>query len=302
MKFADKPVFTAEETHGRVLRPGNRLISHSQDAGWQSIYAAIFEEAPFRATEAPIGHPSLIFHLSRPTVVSRSVEGDRPEQARIGPRQFCLTPGESHTAWSHSGNPEILQVYLRQSIFASAIEEMYGGDGCSADVVPRFAFTDPLLEQLAVAIMTALREGTSEDRLYVETMAHMIGVHLARRHSTRVRSERIVATDGLSRPALRRLVDYIEAHLGDDLSLDAMATEVGLSLFYLSRVFKDALGQSPHQYVLGRRVERAKELLRDTAEPIADVALSVGFSSQSHLSNWFRRVVGVSPGAYRKIH
>jgi AraC family transcriptional regulator len=302
MHIAENSVFTADQTHGRVWRPGNRLISHSQDAGWQSLHAAIFDEAPFSETERSIGHPSLILHLSRPTEVSRLVEGDRPERALIGPRQFCLTPGDSNTSWAHNGNPEILQVYLRQSLFASAVEEMYGGDGCTADVVPKFAFTDPLLEQLAVAIMAALRDGTSEDRLYVDTMAHMISVHLARHHSTRVRSERIIVADGLSRPALRRLLDYIEAHLGDDLSLDLMADEVDMSAFYLSRVFKEALGQSPHQYVLGRRVERAKELLRDTSDPIADVALSVGFSSQSHLSNWFRRLVGVTPSTYRKTH
>ena len=94
-------------------------------------------------------------------------------------------------------------------------------------------------------------------------------------------------------------MNYIEAHLADDLSLATMATEVELNPFYLSRVFKAALGQSPHQYVVGRRVERAKRLLRETAAPIAEIALSAGFSSQSHLSVWFRRRVGVSPAAYR---
>jgi AraC family transcriptional regulator len=302
MNVAQTPVFTAHETHGRVLRPDNRLISHSQDAGWQSIYAAIFEEAPFTATEAPIGHPSLIYHIAHPIDVSRQIEGERLERALIGPRHFCLTPGGSNTLWEHRGHPEILQVYLRRSLFDGALEEMYGCDGSAADVVPRFAFTDPLLEQLAVAIITALREGSYEDRLYIETLAHMMAVHLARQHSTRVRPERIVAADKLSKPELRRLLEFIESHLGDDLSLEAMATEVDMSPYYLSRVFKGALGQSPHQYVLTRRVERAKSLLADTALPIADVALSVGFSSQSHLSTWFRRVVGVTPGTFRKAN
>jgi AraC family transcriptional regulator len=78
-----------------------------------------------------------------------------------------------------------------------------------------------------------------------------------------------------------------------------MADEIELSPFYLTRVFKAAIGTSPHQYVLERRVSRARQLLRDTAWPIAEVAVAVGFSSQSHLSTWFRRIVGVSPAAYR---
>lgn len=295
--------FTAEETHGRVLRPGNRLISHSQDSGWESLYAAIFEEAPFRAEEVAIGHPSLIYHLARPTEVTRKVAGLRRETTLIGPRRFCLTPGQSSTFWQHSGNPEILQLYIRKTVFAHAVEEMYGGDGERAEVVPRFAIVDPLLEQLALAIVTALRSGEAEDRLYIETMAQMIAVHLARTHSTRSRpAERSVPLDGLCRRRLRRLVEYIDAHICEDLSLEAMAAEVDMSPFYLSKVFKSAVGQSPHQYVLGRRVERAKALLRDTLMPIADIALAAGFSSQSHMSNWFRRVVGVSPAAYRRGH
>lgn len=301
-RAAEKSVFTAQETHGRALRPGNRLLSHSQDAGWRPLHAAIFEETPFHATESAIGHPSLIFHLSRPTTVSRRVEGEHREKALIRPRQFCLTPGESNTAWEHSGHPEILQVYLRCSVFRQAVEEMFGVDGHKADVVPQFAFTDPLLEQLAVAIISALRFGSSEDRLYIESIAQMIAVHLARQHSTRTARRKSDDSCNLSRPTIRRLVDYIDAHLGDDLSLDTMATEVGLNAFQLSRAFKGELGQPPHQYVLAQRIERAKDLLCNTESPIADIALAVGFSSQSHLSSCFRRVVGVSPGAFRRIH
>jgi AraC family transcriptional regulator len=295
-------VFAARETHGRALRPGNRLISHSQDAGWRSLYAAIFEEAPFHATESPVRHPSLIYHISRPIEVSRRIDGERQEQALIGPRRICITPGESTTHWAHRGRPRILQVYLRDAILANAVAEMYGGDAGTARVVPRFAVTDPLLEQLALAIVSALQDGTSEDRLYVETMAQLIAAHLARKHSTRSRPRSMPAARALSQRRLRHLVEYIEAHLGDDLSIDAMAAEIDLSPFYLSRVFKAAVGQSLHQYVLDRRVERAKELLRETGTPIAEIALSAGFSSQSHLSNWFRRRVGVSPAAYREAH
>lgn len=292
--------FMVRETHGRVLRAGNRLISHSQDAGWQPLHAAIFEEAPFRETETAIGHPSLIYHLSRPTEVRRKIEDGRPEQALIGPRRFCLTPGDTTAEWQHGGHPEILQVYLRKSVYAAAVREMYGGDESTAEVVPRFAVTDPLLEQLAVALMTALRTGSTTDRLYIETLAQMMAVHMARAHSTRARAGRPMPVDGLARRRMQRLLEYIEAHLDGDLSLEAMAAEVDLSPFHLSRVFKAELGQSPHQYVLGRRVELAKALLRDTAMPVASVAQAAGFSSQSHLSGWFRRNVGTTPAVYRR--
>jgi AraC family transcriptional regulator len=294
------PIFTARETHGRVLRSGNRLIAHSQDAGWRSLHAAILEEAPFHATERPIRHPSLIYHLSRPTQVTRKVEGAAPESALIGPRRICLTPGEATTQWQHAGHPEILQVYLRQSIYEAAVTEIYGCDSTGAELVPRFAILDPLLEQLAIAITTALRDGAAEDGLYIDTVAQMMAVHLARSHSSRSRPVRILPAKPLAGWKMRRVIEYIEDNLDGDLSLQAMAAEVEISPLYLARAFKSAIGQSPHQYVLARRIERAKELLRNTELTVVDVALSSGFSSQSHLSHWFTRQVGVSPAAYRR--
>ena len=294
------PIFTARETHGRVLRSGNRLIAHSQDAGWRSLHAAILEEAPFQATERPIRHPSLIYHLSRPTEVTRKIEGAARESALIGPRRICLTPGEATTEWRHAGHPEILQVYLRQSVYEAAVTEIYGCDSAGAELAPRFAILDPLLEQLAIAITNALRDGSAEDGIYIDTVAQMMAVHLARSHSSRSRPVRILPVRPLSGWKMRRVIEYIEDNLEGDLSLQAMAAEVDISPLYLARAFKSAVGQSPHQYVLARRIERAKELLRNTDLPVVDVALSSGFSSQSHLSHWFIRQVGVSPAVYRR--
>lgn len=294
------PVFTVKETHGRVFRPGNRLIVHSQDAGWRSMHAAIIEEVPFHATELAVHHPSLIYHLSRPTEVTRRIEGTRGERALIGPRRICLTPGAATTSWQHSGHPEILQVYLRRSIYEGAVSEIYGCDTSAAELVPRFAVLDPMLEQLAIAIANALRDGTSEDGLYIDAISHMMAAHLARAHSTRSRPARVVPVKPISGWKMRRLVEFIEENLEGDLSLHALASEVGISPLYLARAFRAAVGQSPHQYVLTRRIERARELLRNTDMPVVDVALASGFSSQSHLAHWFLRQVGVSPAAYRR--
>jgi AraC family transcriptional regulator len=294
------PVFSVHETHGRVLRPGNRVIAQSPEIGWRSLYAAILEEAPFHATETAIHNPSFIYHLTRPTEVTRKIAGAAQERALIGPRRICLTPGNITAQWQHRGHPEILQVYLRQSIYETAIAEMYGCDPATAEIMPRFAMMDPLLEQLAIAITTSLREGTAEDGLYIDTLSQMIAAHLARHHSSRSRPLRVPTPQRISGWKMRRLIEYIEENLGGDLTLEAMAAEVNVSPLYLARAFKAAVGQSPHQYVLRRRLERAKELLRGTDTPIVEVALSAGFSSQSHLSNWFLRQVGVSPAAYRK--
>jgi AraC family transcriptional regulator len=293
--------FNVLETHGRAARPENDLLAHSQDFGWRSLHAAIFTEAPLDVREPAVGHPFLIYHMTRPTEVRRKIEGARPEQRLLGPRNICVTPPDTVTDWRHCGHPQILQVYIRRSVYESAVAELFGCDASSAEIVPRFGITDPLLEQLALALADALRTGAIRDGLYIDTVAQMVAVHLARSHSVQSRQGQPSPTPVVSHQRMRHLIEFIEANLHDHLTLDTMAAQVGISPLYLARAFKAAVGQSPHQYVLMRRIERAKELLRNTDMPIVDVALSVGFSSQSHLSHWMIRHTGVSPAAYRRV-
>jgi AraC family transcriptional regulator len=292
--------FNVLETHGRAARPENELLAHSQDLGWRSLHAAIFTEAPLDVREPAVRHPFLIYHVTRPTEVRRKIEGARPEQRLLGPRNICVTPPDTITDWRHCGHPQILQVYVRRSVYESAVAELFGCDASSAEIVPRFGITDPLLEQLALVLADALRTGAIHDGLYIDTVAQMIAVHLARSHSVQSRPGHLPPAPMVPHQRMRQLIEYIESNLQDHLTLDAMAAQVGISPLYLARAFKGAIGQSPHQYVLMRRIERAKELLRNTDMPIVDVALSVGFSSQSHLSHWMIRHTGVSPAAYRR--
>ena len=300
MNMNRSQAFTVKETHGRVLRSENRLFLQSENVGWRSLYAAIFEETRFHAAEPPIPHPYLIYHLSRPTDVTRKIEGFPIERALIGPRRICVAPGGATIQTRHAGNPEILQVYIRQSAYEIAVNEMYDCSASEAEIIPRYAILDPLLEQLLLAVRTALQNGSARDRLYTDSIAQMIAMHLARHHSSRSHGFSPPVTKSLPAWKTHRLIEFIEEHLDGDLSLEAMAREVQLCPLYLPRAFRASIGRSPHQYVLQRRIERAKDLLRNSDMPIVEVALSVGFSSQSHLSAWFRRTVGIPPSDYRR--
>jgi AraC family transcriptional regulator len=104
----------------------------------------------------------------------------------------------------------------------------------------------------------------------------------------------------LPRQRLRAVIEYIDEHLGSELSLDDLAAVARLSPYHFARLFKNSTGLPPHQYVIARRVERAKELLRDRVRlPLAEIALEMGFSSQSHFTRHFKRLVGVTPRLFQ---
>ena len=106
-------------------------------------------------------------------------------------------------------------------------------------------------------------------------------------------------SSGLSRERLKRVQDYIEAHLDDRLTLTDLAGVACLSPYHFSRSFKQAVGIGPQRFVMQRRLERAKTLMRRTNQPLAEIAQRVGFADQSHLTSIFRRETGVTPGRYR---
>jgi AraC family transcriptional regulator len=103
----------------------------------------------------------------------------------------------------------------------------------------------------------------------------------------------------LTHAQLQQAVDYIHTHLDRELSLEQMAAVIHISPTYFASLFKHATGISPHQYVIRQRVKRAKSLLLKTDLTIADIAFQVGFSSQSHLTQQFKRFTGMTPRQVR---
>jgi AraC-like DNA-binding protein len=133
--------------------------------------------------------------------------------------------------------------------------------------------------------------------VFAESLVVLTLTELVRHHSTFAVTNRV---PDLPSRRLRRVIDYIDAHLGQDLSLLTLAAEAGLSPAHFAREFKRAMRSSVHRYLLARRVQWAAALLLGTEQTIADVALATGFSSQAHLTTAFQRFNGTTPAVYRK--
>jgi AraC family transcriptional regulator len=135
--------------------------------------------------------------------------------------------------------------------------------------------------------------------LYVDSLAHAIATHLVHSYGTRRGAihadEKVHASAGI-----RRIPDFISANLCEDLSIEVLAREANLSARAFSRAFRKQFGTSVHQFVLERRLAKAKEMLTATDDSIVDIALRTGFSSQSHLATAFRNLTGMTPKAYRQ--
>ena len=158
---------------------------------------------------------------------------------------------------------------------------------------------DPIVQQFAALCDQEIVEGGAAGRLYTEGLATALIVHLFRSYGVNPhKTPRVIG--GLTPLQLRRVMDYIEGRLDQDLGLADLAALADLSTHHFGQAFKASTGMSPHRYLIERRIHRAKELLIGGNRSIAEIAVSVGFSSQSHMTFNFRKLVTTTPARYRR--
>jgi AraC family transcriptional regulator len=198
--------------------------------------------------------------------------------------------------------PGILHLYLPASHFSP------NGLGVDLDksvigsLRHESGFQDPLLAEIAYAIVSELQTQTSAGGLLVESLASSTAARLIQNHVSPSPAQAIprITRGGLDRRRLSRVLDYIGVNLEGDLTLDHLASIASLSRFHFARAFKAATGQSPHQYVSAKRLELAKTMLVRGDQSLVDIALALNFSCQANFTRAFRQVTGQTPGQYRR--
>jgi AraC family transcriptional regulator len=160
----------------------------------------------------------------------------------------------------------------------------------------RLGVADPVTEALARAILPSLAQPEHAVRLFVDHVLFAMRAHVGLRFGL---SKRSSASGGLAPWQERRAKALIDAQLAHNLSLADVARECELSVSQFARAFKRSTGMPPHRFLMQRRLERARELLLHTQQPLAAVASACGFADQSHFTKVFRRALGQSPGAFR---
>jgi AraC family transcriptional regulator len=160
---------------------------------------------------------------------------------------------------------------------------------------------DRLIHSVLWSLAREMGNGAAElPSIYAEHAAGLLMAHIV--HSTGRDRSRHTSRAGLPAAIRRRVIDFIEESLGQDISLTALAALTGTGVDVFARNFKASVGVPPYRYVLERRLRRAQALLTDGNRSIADIAFEVGFSSQAHFTAQFSKVINMSPAVYRSLH
>lgn len=181
----------------------------------------------------------------------------------------------------------------------SALEEAAEAAPPASDGVPvDSAAQDARLSSLLYALERERMHGYPAGRLFVDGIEQALAAILVRYEGIARRASQVYK-GGLAPYRMKRVMEFIQAHIEEEITLNELARDVGLSPSHFSSLFRKTAGTTPHQFVLHCRIQHAKSLLAQSGHSILDVALASGFRTHQHFSRMFHRLVGVPPRAYR---
>lgn len=292
-RFAEPCLVDAVTRRKRPHMPRPAVLS-SSEAPWTGFTVEQFSGGPADANDESPLHHHVVVQLDRPTSLEQKVDG-QIQTLHIPAGSVSLFPALQPVTVRNRDTRDFLVITLDPRLVIRAAHEVVQPE--RLELRAQLAVDDPLIRGLALALRAEVQSGYAGGRWYGETLAHTLAVHLVRHYAVAPQSVR-EESGGLGRRPLRLVLDYIQEHLAEDISLDTLAKVAGLSPFHFARLFKRSVGTAPHQYLIRRRVERARELLLTTQTEIAEIATQVGFCDQSHLTSHFKRVYGIAPGAF----
>lgn len=242
----------------------------------------------------------LVYILSGQALVRRTGDGQKQEgMARPG-TSWLVPAGTHETLLELDGSTECLIIFLPDKLLEDSALADYGIDPDRTQLAYAGGFADATLAQIGAALHGMLgRESQPMDRIFADGLrtalaAHLIGNYTVDRWQPSTRAP------SLDAKRLQRVLDFVEAQLADDLSLDDLAREACLSPYHFSRLFHEATGRPPHRYLIERRIQVAQKMLQSEQSSMVEVALDTGFGSQASFARAFRKVTGVTPRQYRE--
>jgi len=269
------------------------LTSH--DSGWSGIHVEHHCQPKFDTPEHQLTMHSVIVPLNS-VPSERWFNGKRKSEYPIAGQIAIIPSGTLHrSAWQEEAQFIVLAV--DPSLLEKFREELTAPD--KLELIPHFVTQkDPLIQAIAFALKNELNSGNVKKSLYIEQLTTTFAVHLL--HKYCVKPAKISTyTGGLPKYKLQQVLDYINAHLDQDIKLTTLSELVGMSQWYFAQMFKQSMAIAPYQYVLQQRIAKAKQLLNYQQAKIIDVALTCGFANQSHFTKHFHKLTGMTPKAYR---
>ena len=268
----------------------------SEEVGWQDVLVNVYHEPlELSGWVGPVVPEVTLVLMARGSMLLEYKTGDGRWKGRTyHPGHLFLRPAGSATSeirW-HSISDEPMQtvhVHINNDQFHSnSLTE-------HTEVIGRSGFRDPLLAQVMLALWQELEHPSQTGQLYSESATQLLAAHLMRHYT----APAVLRNGPLTPEQIECVTNFVLTHLHQKLPLFLLARQIDFSAHHFARLFRQTTGESPHQFILRQRISHAKFLLNTTNLSVAQIAAECGFANPGHLTQTFKRYVGLTPSEYR---
>jgi AraC family transcriptional regulator len=269
-----------------------------QQANWNGVRIHRARVLPGRMLEHTIAFHEVNINLGGQLTTEKISAIGRRVRTKGAPGNICITPaGQSIGAYWDKTLDNMGISFDPDFVERTAIENRFNPSFEFAEIYKK---EDSLIQHIGLALLAESESDSPAGRLYAESLVQTLTLHVLKNYSTaNVKQE--TTHGGLSGYRLRRVKEFINANLEEDLSLAEIAAVSELSQYHFARAFRTSTGLTPQQYLMQQRVERAKELLARADLPIVEISLRTGFKNQSHFTTLFRKYTKFTPKLWREL-
>ena len=287
---------------GQRKYPRSKLLLSSADRGWMTLSAELRSHSAGRIVSIEQQNVEVVIALAATDGPVTRIGAGRQEQTRPDPGTVWLVPtgvGPEEIVISKP-MPKTLHLFLPIEQFDNLADQYNLSKSLVRSVQYVGGLNDDLIRQVGMSVLNELSEQTAASRMVAEMSSLMLATRLIQNYVDRDLIDRIAG--GLARlehVRMRRVLDYIDQHLEDDISISELAQVAHLSEFHFARVFATTMGMPPQRYVSQRRLAAAKKMIGVGKLPLSEIAFRSGFSSQASFTRAFRRATNMTPGEFR---
>ena len=283
------PAVTPIRTQTPPAHSGSRIaLRSSKTLGWHGFGAELVNVSAGLHRIPAFTHHRVGVHVGRPAR-ARCFCNEKPHPRIQAHGDADVIPAGLDGQWSDESACTIFTVWIGEEFARTTVEQL-ALKTADAQIRPQFQMRDPRFQHLAWALRAELEADDASDPLYAESLCTAMVVRLIGGAPSLDDKRRTLAPRTAA-----RVTEFIEAHLDRRLTLSELAALADLSVPHFKVLFRATLGVPVHQYVVQRRVERARALLLQGRLSASQVALEAGFAHQSHMAHWMGRLLGVTP-------
>jgi AraC family transcriptional regulator len=262
----------------------------------ENVQVSLLSDPPGLVEAPPSDRVRVCIHAG-PPVLANCRHGREQRRGTTIYGDVDIIPPCTPATWELQGPDVDLVISVSQQLLRNVLLDS-GKDIRFLAIRSRFQVRDPQIEHIGWALKSEMETGFPSGRLYLDSLAWALAARIVWSHSS-LSAPSNGHKGGISGRKLREVLSFIEDNLCQDVSLQELSCVAGLSISHFKALFRQAVGTSPHQYLLRRRIDRATTLLHQNKLPIAQIALETGFCHQSHLARHMRRIAGTTPSQIR---